>query len=227
MSASTASCNIRFSLRMMMSGADRSISFFNRLLRLITLRYKSFKSLVAKRPPSNCTMGRSSGGNTGNTSITIQVGLLPLRTNESRISKRLIAFTFLGPVDLATTSLSFSYSAFTSIDAKSSFTASAPMPTRKAFSPHFSRASANFASDSICLYSRSVSPGSSTTKCTKYTTCSSALGVMSSNRPIRLGTPRKYQICVTGAANSICPMRSRRTLLRVTSTPHLSQITPL
>ena len=37
-SASTDSCNIRFSLRMMMSGARNSISRFRRLLRLITRR---------------------------------------------------------------------------------------------------------------------------------------------------------------------------------------------
>jgi hypothetical protein len=36
--ASTASCSIRFSLRMMTSGAFSSISFFNRLLRLMTRR---------------------------------------------------------------------------------------------------------------------------------------------------------------------------------------------
>ena len=41
------------------------------------------------------------------------------------------------------------------------------------------------------------------------------------------GMPLKYQMWETGAANSIWPMRSRRTLARVTSTPHLSQIMPL
>ena len=34
----------------------------------MTRRYKSFKSLVAKRPPSNCTIGRRSGGNHGQNS---------------------------------------------------------------------------------------------------------------------------------------------------------------
>ena len=37
----------------------------------------------------------------------------------------------------------------------------------------------------------------------------------------------KGKICETGAASSMWPMRSRRTLARVTSTPHLSQILPL
>ena len=41
---------------------------------------------------------------------------------------------------------------------------------------------------------------------------------------MRLGMPLKYQIWLTGAASWMWPMRSRRTLERVTSTPHLSQI---
>ena len=56
---------------------------------------------------------------------------------------------------------------------------------------------------------------------------SKARGLMSNTRPIREGIPLKYQICETGAANSICPMRSRRTFERVTSTPHRSQTIPL
>ena len=39
--------------------------------------------------------------------------------------------------------------------------------------------------------------------------------------------PLKYQIWLHGAASSIWPMRSRRTLARVTSTPQRSQILPL
>ncbi len=50
---------------------------------------------------------------------------------------------------------------------------------------------------------------------------------MSKTRPIRDGIPLKYQICETGAANSICPIRSRRTFERVTSTPQRSQTIPL
>ena len=43
---------------------------------------------------------------------------------------------------------------------------------------------------------------------------------------MRLGSPLKNQTCDTGQASSMWPMRSRRTRDRVTSTPHLSQITP-
>jgi len=49
---------------------------------------------------------------------------------------------------------------------------------------------------------------------------------MSSKRPMRLGSDLRNQICATGEASSICPIRSRRTLDRVTSTPHFSQTTP-
>jgi hypothetical protein len=41
---------MRFSLRTMMSGARSSISRFSRLFRLMTRRYRSFRSEVAKRP---------------------------------------------------------------------------------------------------------------------------------------------------------------------------------
>ena len=44
---------------------------------------------------------------------------------------------------------------------------------------------------------------------------------------MRDGIPLKYQMCDTGAASSMWPIRSRRTLARVTSTPQRSQILPL
>src|SRR5699024_4857261 len=56
---------LRFSLLTMISGAPRSIMRLRRLLRLMTRRQRSFKSEVAKRPPSSCTTRRSSGGITG------------------------------------------------------------------------------------------------------------------------------------------------------------------
>ena len=89
---STDSCNIRFSLRTMISGAFNSSRRFRRLLRLMTRRYRSFKSEVAKRPPSRGTSGRNSGGNTGSTSNTIQSGLMPDDTNASRIFRRFAYF---------------------------------------------------------------------------------------------------------------------------------------
>ena len=85
---------MRFSLRTITSGACSSISFFNRLLRLITRRYRSFRSLVAKRPPSSGTSGRSSGGITGITSRIIHSGLLPLLRNDSTTRRRLACFSF-------------------------------------------------------------------------------------------------------------------------------------
>ena len=61
----------------------------SRLLRLMTRRYRSFRSLVAKRPPSSCTMGRMSGGITGTTSRIIHSGRLPEARKDSTTSKRL------------------------------------------------------------------------------------------------------------------------------------------
>ena len=50
--------------------------------------------------------------------------------------------------------------------------------------------------------------------------------VMSSISPMRDGSDFKNQICATGVARSMWPMRSRRTRASRTSTPHFSQITP-
>src|SRR4051794_29191696 len=49
---------------------------------------------------------------------------------------------------------------------------------------------------------------------------------MSTRYPIRLGSPLKNHTCEQALASSMWPRRSRRTRERVTSTPHLSQITP-
>ncbi len=120
-SESTASCSMRFSLRTMMSGAFSSSRRFNRLLRLITRRYRSFRSDVAKRPPSSGTSGRSSGGSTGSTSRIIHSGLMPDFWNASSTFRRLAIFLILVSEPVASSSLrSFSISEFTSSDFSSS-----------------------------------------------------------------------------------------------------------
>ena len=50
--------------------------------------------------------------------------------------------------------------------------------------------------------------------------------IMSRSVPIQLGRLFRNQMCATGVASSMCPMRSRRTLDWMTSTPHFSQTTP-
>src|SRR2546426_3811873 len=60
-SASTDCCSIRFSLRMMTSGALRSTSFLRRLLRLMMRREKAFWALVGEMARA----GRESGGRAG------------------------------------------------------------------------------------------------------------------------------------------------------------------
>ena len=50
---------------------------------------------------------------------------------------------------------------------------------------------------------------------------------MSSSSPMRDGSDLRNQMCATGAASSMWPMRSRRTRESVTSTEHFSQMMPL
>ncbi len=147
-SASTASCSMRFSLRTMMSGARSSIRRFRRLLRLITRRYRSLRSDVAKRPPSSGTSGRSSGGMTGTTSRIIHSGRLPdsmkLSTTFEALDDLLGLELRLGDSEL------FVRSAFCS-PSRSRFDehvliASAPMPAENASSPYSSCASSSSSS---------------------------------------------------------------------------------
>jgi len=127
-SASHASWSMRFSLRMMISGAPSSSSRLSRLLRLITRRYRSFRSDVAKRPPSSWTIGRRSGGMTGMTDMIIHSGRLPLRRKASIRRSRLIAFLRRWP-ELVRTSLCSRWArSSSSMRTISSRTASAPMP---------------------------------------------------------------------------------------------------
>src|SRR5438046_754794 len=143
-SASTASCSMRFSLRRMTSGARCRISFCSRLLRLITRRYRSFRSDVAKRPPSSGTSGRRSGGMTGMTSRIIQRGSFrpspawPELRNASTILRRLsCCFLRCWLVSPATASRSSSASLSTFSRSSSARTAGAPISALNAASPSF------------------------------------------------------------------------------------------
>ena len=144
-----------------MSGAPSSNKRLRRLFLLIILRYKSFKSEVAKRPPSSCTIGRRSGGMTGTTSIIIHSGLFPEPRKASTTSRRLIILAFFCPVASFKLAFNSLASASKSIAWSSSFMDSAPIPTRKPFF-QVSLASAYSFSERICLYSKSVSPLSRT-----------------------------------------------------------------
>ncbi len=122
---------MRFSLRTMTSGARSSMSFFRRLLRLITRRYRSFRSEVAKRPPSSGTRGRSSGGMTGITSRIIHSGLLPLLRKASTTFRRLANLIFFWTeFSVRIFSRSSTASCSTSTRRSSSLIASAPMEAR-------------------------------------------------------------------------------------------------
>ena len=90
--ASTDCWSILFSFLTMTSGAPKSINFFNRLFLLMTLLYKSFKSVVANRPPSICIIGLSSGGITGTASIIIHDGRLLDSMRFLTIWRRFLSF---------------------------------------------------------------------------------------------------------------------------------------
>ncbi len=191
--ASTASCSIRFSLRTMISGAPNSSRRFKRLLRLITLLYKSFKSEVANRPPSSCTIGRSSGGITGITSRIIHSGRFPELRNASTTSRRRTALIRRCPVESRISARSSSLSFSRSMSSSRRLTASAPIPAVKRL-PYFSRYSRYSVSLSSCFFAKGVSPGSRTTYEAKYKTLSKVRGDMSKIKPMRLGIPLKNQI---------------------------------
>ena len=159
--------------------------------------------------------------------MMIHSGLLPLLRKASTTSSRLMALERFWPEELAISARSSPSSFSRSSCNSSSLMASAPMPALKALGPYSAWASRYSLSESTCLYNRGVSPGSVTTKAAKYSTFSRFRGDISSSIFIRQGMPLKYQIWDTGAASSMWPMRSRRTLARVTSTPHLSHTTPL
>ena len=108
--ASTASCSILFSLRTIISGAPNSRSLFNRLFLLMILLYRSFRSDVAKRPPSSCTIGRRSGGITGTASRIIHSGLFPEFLKDSTTSSLLTILARFCPFVLSFLSSAFSSS---------------------------------------------------------------------------------------------------------------------
>ena len=130
-SASTASWSIRFSLLTMISGAPRSSSRLRRLLRLITRRYRSFRSEVAKRPPSSCTIGRRSGGITGTQSSTMPMGELVVDRNALTTLRRLRARVFFWPLPVAMVSRSEAASASRSKVSRRFCSAAAPIPPSK------------------------------------------------------------------------------------------------
>ena len=125
-SESTASCSIRFSLRAMISGAFSSSRRRRRELRLMTRRYRSFRSDVAKRPPSSGTSGRRSGGSTGSTSSTIHSGLMPDFLNASSTFRRLAFFLTLTSEPVRSPR-SFSIDRSMSMDSSRSLIPSAPI----------------------------------------------------------------------------------------------------
>ena len=160
---STASCNIRFSLRTIISGACISINLFKRLLRMITRRYKSFKSDVATCPASNVTNGRISGGITGIISGNIHCGsVLESKKDSTNFNCLMIDLRldsdFVSANSARKRVLSSPISRFAIMER----IPSAPIPTWKESSPNSSMA-AWYSSSLITSYCfKLVKPGSVT-----------------------------------------------------------------
>ena len=198
---STDSCNMRFSLRAMISGAFNSSKRRKRLLRLITRRYKSFRSEVAKRPPSNGTSGRKSGGNTGNTSRIIHSGLMPDFLNASNTFKRLAFFLILSSEPVRSLR-SFSISLSSSMLSNKSLMPSAPILATNS-SPNSTRLASKSSSVMMPNFFSGVMPGSTTTYASKYSTRSMSRRVMSKTMPKRLGKDFRNQMWAHGADKSM------------------------
>ena len=114
---------------------------------MITLLYRSFKSLDANLPPSSGTNGLNSGGMTGTEVKIIHSGLFP---DDIKASKILILFTSFSDSATAFVSESFvrnaSSSGSSSILSRTFLTASAPIPAEKESSPYSSLAFSNSSS---------------------------------------------------------------------------------
>ena len=86
---------------------------------------------MANRPPSSCTIGRSSGGITGTVSSTIHSGRFSDLVKADTTFRRLIARACFWPFEVLIVSRSDAASASRSRDRSSSRIASAPMPPVK------------------------------------------------------------------------------------------------
>ncbi len=140
-----------------------SNNLLRRLFLVITRRYRSFMSLVAKRPPSSCNIGLKSGGITGKTDKIIHSGSLSELIKASIVSKRLIKRRRLSVRAPSRFSKTIFFSFSKSIFSNKVLTASAPVPALKASKPSVIFNSRYSSSDKISFSFNSVSLGSVTT----------------------------------------------------------------
>ena len=192
----------------------------------MTRRYKSFKSDAATCPASNVTNGRISGGITGITSGNIHAGSVLESKNASTNFNCLIKpLRFESDFVSANSARKRVRSSPISKLAMILRTPSAPIPTWKESAPNSSTAFW-YSSSLITSYCfRLVKPGSMTMYASYEITCSNFFcGRLFNN--VAILPSRKNQVCATGIANFMCPIRSRRTVEEPTSTPQRSQTTP-
>ena len=109
--------------------AEPALFALQHVARLMTRRYRSFRSEVANRPPSRGTSGRSSGGMTGMTSRIIHSGRLSdLRKASTTFNRLMIFLRFWSEDDSCISERRESASSSRSRRRNSSRIASAPMP---------------------------------------------------------------------------------------------------
>ena len=154
------------------------------------------RSDVANRPPSRGTSGLRSGGNTGRTVITIHSGLLVESVKDSSNFRRFDKRLIL----------------VSELVLEIASRTPATSPSRSSDNNRSRTASAPMRASNSLPYCSMAS---------RYVSL-----VRSSSNPIRDGRLFRNQMCATGLASSMCAMRSRRTLVWVTSTPHFSHTTP-
>ena len=105
---------------------------------------------MANRPPSSCTIGRSSGGITGTASSTIHSGLFSDVMNAWTTFSRLIARCCFWPFDVLIVSRRVIDSCGRSRSRSSSRIASAPMPPRKYTPKPYGEPKRSLSSRKIC-----------------------------------------------------------------------------
>ena len=217
---------MRFSLRTMISGALSSSRRRNRLLRLMTRRYRSLRSEVANRPPSSGTSGRRVRRQYRQHRQDHVLGAV------TRFKKRFDQLDPLGqPLDLG---LRVGRSDILAQLGKLGRKVDILQQIEDRLGTHLGVefVAVGFHGFEILLVGQKL-PALQR----RHARIKNQIGLEIQN-PLYIaqghvqhqadaaGQGFQNQMCATGLARSIWPMRSRRTLVRVTSVPHFSHFTP-
>jgi len=209
------------------SGARNSIRRLSRLFPVMTRRYRSLRSEVRKagHHPAG-TSGRSSGGITGMT-VMIPLGGCRTRGRIQRLQTLMIFFGFSSPSPLSDSAPSWSASA-SRIDGSQHFRGSLSRRywrvKRGPWPRHPERSNVLFLGHHLTIV-RSADRVRITTLVFKSTArAPDSRSVISASGRLRDGSGLEGTRCAGNRRRQLMwPIRSRRNLLQVTSTPHFSQ----